>query len=199
MGFSKEQQFILLLLGLSIFCIDLFRPFHPAWSRPYPSPGNLTTQSCPQWIIEIAGAVRIPGIYLFHAPLTGNDALLRAGGPINRDLVALGQLDTPLKTGTRVELWASKMATGRVTMSPMDPGKKFVLGIPIPLNQAGAEALAIIPGISHSLARRIVEFRKSHGPFKTWHELRRVKGIGPKKVQAFRSYLSLTETSRNQE
>jgi len=192
MGFSKEQKVILLLLGLSIFCLDLFRPFHPVWSKPHPSSTNLTTQSCPQWIIEVAGAVRIPGIYSFNAPPTGNDALQRAGGPMNRDCPALGQMNTPLETGTRVELRTSERESGRVTISPIDPGKKFVLGIPVPLNQAGAEALAIIPGISHSLAQRIVEFRKSHGPFKTWHELRRVKGIGPKKVERFRSYLSLT-------
>jgi competence ComEA-like helix-hairpin-helix protein len=111
----------------------------------------------------------------------------------------IGQMSTPLETGTRVEIGPSERESGRVTISPMDPGKKFVLGIPIPLNQAGAEALAIIPGISHSLACRIVEFRDSHGPFKTCHELRRVKGIGPKKVERFQSYLSLTETSRNQE
>jgi competence protein ComEA len=67
------------------------------------------------------------------------------------------------------------------------------------LNQAAVEDLVMIPGISHRLARRIVEFRESHGPFKTWHQLRRVKGIGPKKVESFRSYLSLTRTSRNQE
>lgn len=191
-GFSKEQQFILLLLGLSIFCIDLFRPFHPLWSRPYPSPSNLTTQSCPQWAIEVVGAVRNPGIYLFHAPPTGNDALQRAGRPLKKDLVASGEINTPFQTGTRIELGTSQSRTSRVTISPMDPGKKFVLGIPIPLNQAGAEALAIIPGISNSLAQRIVEFRKSHGPFKTWHEVRRVKGIGPKKIERFRSYLSLT-------
>jgi competence protein ComEA len=199
MGFSKEQQVVLLLLGLAIFCINLFRPFHPVWSKPYPSSSNLTTQSCPQWIIEVAGAVKLPGIYSFDAPPTGNDALQRAGGLMNRDCPALGQMSTPLETGTRVEIGPSERESGRVTISPIDPGKKFVLGIPIPLNQAGAEALAIIPGISHSLARRIVEFRDSHGPFKTWHELRRVKGIGPKKVERFQSYLSLTETSRNQE
>jgi len=191
MGFSKEQQLTLLLLGLSIFCIDFFRPFHPVWSKPYPSSTYLTTQSCPQWIIEVAGAVRIPGIYLFHAPPTGNDALQRAGGPMNRDCALLGRMNIPLETGTRVEIRTSDREPDRVTIAPMDPGKKFVLGIPIPLNQARAEALAIIPGISHSLARRIVEFRKSHGPFKRWSDLRAVNGVGPKKVQAFRSYLIL--------
>ncbi|MES0447545.1 MAG: helix-hairpin-helix domain-containing protein, partial [Desulfobacterales bacterium] len=79
----------------------------------------------------------------------------------------------------------------RLIITPMGSRERFVLAIPIELNEAGVEDLVMIPGISHRLARRIVEFRKSHGPFKTWEEVRRVKGIGPKKVESFRSYLSL--------
>jgi competence protein ComEA len=191
MGFIKEQQVVLLLLGLTIFCIDLCRPFHPVCSTPYPSSTNLTTQSFPQWIIEVAGAVKIPGIYVFHAPPTANDALQRAGGPMNRECAALGRLNTPLVTGTRLEIRTTERRSDRVAVSPMEPAKKFVLGIPIPLNQAGAEALAIIPGISHSLAHRIVEFRDSNGPFQSLNDLDRVKGVGPKKLERFRSCLCI--------
>jgi len=74
----------------------------------------------------------------------------------------------------------------------MDVTKRLVLGIPVDVNQAGIDELAIVPGISHGLARRIVEFRESHGPFRTWNDLRCVKGVGPKNVERFRSYLSLT-------
>jgi competence protein ComEA len=81
----------------------------------------------------------------------------------------------------------------------MDPRKKFVLGIPVPLNQADAEALAVIPGISQNLAQRIVEFRDSNGPFRSFNDLERVKGVGPKKLERLRACLSLTETSQNQQ
>jgi len=199
MCFSKEQHVVLLLLGLTIFSIDLFRPFHPVWSEPFPPPTSLTIESSPQWIIEVAGAVRFPGIYAFHKPPTGNDALQRAGGPMNRDFPRIPPMNALLETGTRVEHITSTGKSDRVIISPMDPAKKFVLGILVPLNQANVEELVIIPGISHSLAHRIVEFRDSKGPFRSFHDLDRVKGVGPKKLERLRSYFSLTETSPNQQ
>lgn len=75
--------------------------------------------------------------------------------------------------------------------SVMDVRKSLVLGVPVNVNGVHAEDLALIPGISEQLARRIVESRQSRGTFKTWDDLRRVKGVGPAKIQRFRNYLSL--------
>jgi competence ComEA-like helix-hairpin-helix protein len=75
----------------------------------------------------------------------------------------------------------------------MHPAKKLVLGIPVSLNQADADDLALIPGISHSLAHRIVDFRDSSGPFRSLNDLDRVKGVGPKKLERLSSYLSAEE------
>ena len=91
----------------------------------------------------------------------------------------------------RVELRASNPQSAQLNITPISSRKKLILGLPIQVNQAGVADLAIVPGISHSLARRIVEYRKSNGPFKTWNKLRSVKGIGPKKVTSLRSYLTL--------
>jgi competence protein ComEA len=181
--FSKDQQVIALMLGLAILFIGLFRQFHP---RNDPK----TEPHC-QWIIEIAGTVKNPGIYAFNNPPTAYQAIQNAGGPTSRHHLPPKTTDDPLDTGTRVELQESNTDRPRLIITPMGSRERFVLAIPIELNEAGVEDLVMIPGIGHRLARRIVEFRKSHGPFKTWHELRRVKGIGPKKVERFRSYLSL--------
>jgi len=191
-SFSKEQQAILLLLGLAIFLIALCRPFHPFWSTFRPSHSKLTTESQHQWIVEVSGAVRNPGIYAFDKPPTPHHVIQNAGGSICKHLLPLDKADDPLiNTGIRLELQESERECARVIITPMGSEKRLVLGIPIALNQAGVEDLAIIPGISQSLALRIVKFRKSHGPFKRWSDLRAVNGVGPKKVQAFRSYLIL--------
>jgi competence protein ComEA len=47
------------------------------------------------------------------------------------------------------------------------------------LNRAGAAELDALPGIGPVLARRIVEHRTRHGPFRRVEELRAVRGVGP--------------------
>lgn len=197
--FSKDQQAILLLLGLAIFFVALSNSLGPSWSTLRPPSSHLAEPRL-QWIVEVAGAVRDPGIYTFDKPPTIYEAIQGARGPIcahrfSLDTTACDALDT----GVRLDLHVSEGECARVIITPMDSGKKLALGIPIALNQARAQDLAIIPGISQSLAHRIVKFRESHGPFRRWNDLKSVKGIGPKRVERFRSYLSLTQASRNQE
>ena len=189
--FSKDQQVIALVLGLAILFIGLFRASHPFGSIPGPSRSNLAPELRDQYMIEVAGAVKHPGIYTFDNPATAYQVIQSTGGPIGERRLPLDTPGDTLDTGMRVELQGSSAECAQVIIAPMSYRKRLVLGIPIELNQARVEDLAMIPGISHGLARRIIEFRESHGPFKTWNDLRRVKGIGPKKVESFRSYLDL--------
>jgi competence protein ComEA len=46
----------------------------------------------------------------------------------------------------------------------------------IDLNTAGVEELQTLPGIGPALARRIVEHRREHGPFRRVEDLLEVKG-----------------------
>ncbi len=54
------------------------------------------------------------------------------------------------------------------------------LKILININEASINELVQLPHIGEKLAISIVEFRKTHGSFKTTSELSRVPGIGPK-------------------
>ncbi len=190
--FSKDQQVIGFILGLTILFIALLRPFHPLGSMLRPSHPNLASEPCHQWIVEVAGAVKNPGIYTLDKPPSAYQAIQSTGGsPIGECRLSFDTMGDPLDTGTRLELQGCNAEYAQVMITPMSYRKRLVLGIPIDINQASADDLAMIPGISHGLAGRIVEFRESHGPFKTWADLMCVKGIGPKKVKSFESYLSL--------
>lgn len=54
------------------------------------------------------------------------------------------------------------------------------------LNQASKEKLIELPGIGPVLADRIIAYREQHGPFQDVNELLKIKGIGNKKLNAFR-------------
>jgi competence ComEA-like helix-hairpin-helix protein len=62
------------------------------------------------------------------------------------------------------------------------------------LNRAGAAELDALPGIGPVLARRIVEHRARHGPFRRVEELRAVRGVGPRLLNRLRPRLRVDET-----
>ena len=59
----------------------------------------------------------------------------------------------------------------------------------VDVNSAHWPELAQLPGIGETLARRIVDSRQTDGPFLDHDDLKRIRGIGPKKVEEVRPYL----------
>lgn len=62
---------------------------------------------------------------------------------------------------------------------------------PIAINQATVEQLASLPGVGPVLARRIVEFRTKHGPFRRLEELLAIQGMSRKKFESLKPHLRL--------
>jgi competence protein ComEA len=65
-------------------------------------------------------------------------------------------------------------------------GKKPQLDI----NLATVQELQALPGIGEVLAKRVIEYRGTHGPFQTVEGLMNVKGIGPKRMEQLRPLLA---------
>ncbi len=63
----------------------------------------------------------------------------------------------------------------------------------IDVNTASVAELERLPGVGPSLARRIVEYRTTHGHFRTPEELSQVPGIGLKTVETLRDYVEVNE------
>ena len=57
------------------------------------------------------------------------------------------------------------------------------------LNRATAQDLTQLPGVGEVIARRIIDFREEHGPFKRVEDLMKVKGIGEKSLEKIRPYV----------
>lgn len=65
----------------------------------------------------------------------------------------------------------------------------------IRINDAGLDDLMRLPRVGPSLAGRILDARSKAGPFRTIHDLRRVKGIGPKTAALLEPCLSFEVTT----
>jgi competence protein ComEA len=67
--------------------------------------------------------------------------------------------------------------------------ERLLLGLPLDPNTATARALAFVPGLSRRLAEAVVAERTRGGPFGSVEDLRRVSGIGVKRLQQARPSL----------
>lgn len=76
----------------------------------------------------------------------------------------------------------------RAAFAPEPQIAQFVkkLTEPLDLNAATLEELIDLPGIGPVLAKRILEYRETHGGFKTVEELLEIRGIGPKRLEQIR-------------
>lgn len=63
------------------------------------------------------------------------------------------------------------------------------------LNRATEQEIEALPGIGPVLAERIVGYRQSRGAFRNVDQLRNVKGIGKKKFERIRTFVSVTPST----
>jgi competence protein ComEA len=70
-------------------------------------------------------------------------------------------------------------------------GKKKPPAQPININTANSEELQLVPGIGPVTAGKILQMRKSYGSFKSVDDLLAIRGLGPKRLDKMRKYLTV--------
>ena len=148
-------------------------------SAPHPIPPlrvanhARAASSAGQLVVDVAGAVRRPGLYHLAAGTRIADAVAAAGGATARADVTLVNLAAPLADGEQVLVPVTGAVAAGGGPSPTAP---------LDLNTASAEQLDALPGVGPATAQKIIDYRQAHGPFRTIDELEGVPGIGPSKV-----------------
>jgi competence protein ComEA len=88
-------------------------------------------------------------------------------------------------SGTCLESQEGQLPGGKSVTGPKTPGRV------INPNLASKADLETLPGIGPVLAQRIIDYRRAHGPFKKITDLRKVSGIGRKKLEKMQPYLTI--------
>src|SRR5213082_3963839 len=74
-------------------------------------------------------------------------------------------------------------------------GKKKPPPKPVNINTATSEELQQVPGIGPATAKKILTMRKSYGAFKSVDDLLAIKGLGKKRLEKMRKYLTVGKAS----
>ncbi len=105
-----------------------------------------------------------------------------------RPWVRVAAADDPEPAEPAVERLERKPAAPPPPPAAGKAGKVRPGDPPIDVNAASEQELQRLPGVGPVTARRIAEARAA-APFKTPDDLRRVKGIGPKTLEAIRPFV----------
>jgi len=159
--------------------------------------------------VHVAGAVKQPGVYVLPSGARIVDAVRAAGGhtttaDLNAVNLALPIADseqvfipkrgekitsnsTPNhRTGTQTKPNES-LVTENQSSAVKSPNSSGVINI----NAATATELEQLPGIGPSIAKAIVTYRSTNGPFVVIDDLMKVSGIGTSKLEALRAYVTV--------
>lgn len=181
--FSLGQQHVLFALALFILGILYFKFYY----HPSLPPEETFTE----FVIEVSGEVRNPGIYIFRSAPAFAEAIETAGGVKEASHFDMDSSSMTIKTGMLLTLIKESDQQIKVRLGKMEAKKLLVFSIPLDLNQVSVPDLCLIPGIGESLAQEIVSYREKRKGFLSVEELENVPGIGTKKFQTIRTFFTL--------
>lgn len=190
-------------VALGILCLALVAGATFAYARSLPraapsplatpvaGPSPLASPTAGKVVVDMAGALRSPGVYTLPAGARVIDGVRAAGGAAPGADMSGVNLARLLSDGERVYIprrgeappGAAGPASGN-TSSGSSGGK-------VNINTASSGELENLPGIGQVLADRIVEYRTQHGPFRDVRDLLKVEGIGQKKFDSLKAYVTV--------
>jgi competence protein ComEA len=138
----------------------------------------------PRLVIDVAGAVRRPGLYRLPQGSRIADAVARAGGATGKAALDGVNLAAPLADGEQVVV-PRQVPGGGSAAAPSGTTGAPSAG-PVSLSTATAEQLDALPGIGPVTAQKILDYRAKHAAFHSVDELDAISGIGPAKLDQLR-------------
>jgi competence protein ComEA len=128
-------------------------------------------------VVDVAGAVRRPGLVRLAKGARVADAVARAGGLTRRAARDAVNLAAPVSDGQQVLVPVRGSPAG----SAAGGGGAAAAGS-VSLSSATAEQLDTLPGIGPVTAQKIIDYRAQHGAFTSVDGLDAIPGIGPARI-----------------
>ncbi len=97
-------------------------------------------------------------------------------------------LHSLLEPGTAFDLVVESHQLVDIIEYPMPSGQRLALGIRLHPDRMTLDDWEILPGVGPAMARRIELDRQENGDFGSLERLQRVRGVGPKRIQAWQDF-----------
>ncbi len=129
-------------------------------------------------VVDVAGAVRRPGLHALPPGTRIADAVAAAGGATAKADISAVNLAAPVADGEQIVV-PMRGGPGVTAASGDAPSPTA----PLDLNTASLEQLDALPGIGPTTAQKILDYRQAHGAFHSVAELDAVSGIGQGRLE----------------
>jgi len=141
---------------------------------------------CRGIVVEMAGETDRRGIYFLPDEHVTIDDLCMSSGLSLRGRVGNDVLHRTLAGGDRVVLGETEPPC---SVRTMDNRTMLALGLPIDINRAGTEDLALIPGIGPKTAEAIIALRDERGGLSKREDLKMIRGLGKKRYDGIKRHI----------
>ncbi|MDO8645368.1 MAG: ComEA family DNA-binding protein [Candidatus Planktophila sp.] len=179
--YSHNQKRALLILGVLVIIFSSLFVVRGNTHEVVAPPIIAVQIAAPEIFIDVTGAVNKPGVYTLAANSRVIDAIKAAGDSAPGADLSTINLARVLSDGEQIYVDATVRNSSGVRVSKVERSG------PININRATSSQLDSLDGIGPVIARRIIEYRKSNGPFLTIADLQKVSGIGVAKFAAIKS------------
>ena len=144
--------------------------------------------------VYICGEVRNPGVYDIENGARVIDLLEIAGGEGKDACLEIINLAETVFDGQRIYIPSLEEISSSNFLffgSDYQENRNYAESRTININNAGLTELESLPGIGPVTANNIIEYRNKTGLFKAKEEIKNVTGIGEKKYEKIKKYISI--------
>lgn len=133
--------------------------------------------------VYVAGEVKNPGVIQLEEGARVDEAVNKAGGITEMANLTNINLAKVVEDGEKIYI------SNKNEEIILEENQKS--SVKININKASISELQSLNGIGPAMAQKIIEYRKSNGPFKSLDELKNVSGIGDNKFKELESQITI--------
>jgi len=147
-----------------------------------------SNSSATEIYVHISGAVKNPGILKLNNTNRVIDALQKAGGPLED--ADLDRINLAKKLSDEEKIYIPKIGEINTnSINTLTSTSNNMSNNLININTADLTELQKIPGVGEKTAEKIINYRNS-SPFSSIEDIKNVDGIGDKKFESMKEYIS---------